>query len=267
MIEIGFKTPLKLFKDGSCFVVGRKGTGKDVLFGNVVARRKQDVVSNLVYSDKLVTHPFVVEDFLLPSTYHDFLHDDLKYYEFPYDPGTDIYISDGGCFFPNYECLKLNKEYPGFIPFIMLSRQLGPDVNVHVNTQSYTRIWDKLREQFHYYILTKKCRWFKNLCPALIGKIPVLRDLCCLTIVVYERAASLETEAIEFRIKPPRKRMIRGGAKDETASQVWESQKMQHETSYGKVEKITMIYFNRSRHDTHYYKEAFKNGKKDEKTL
>lgn len=267
MITFGYKIPCRLFSEGSCFVVGRKGSGKDVMFGNVIARRKIDYVSNLDYNEINNKHvpynvlSFNVKDIDLPVTYRDFLHDTLKYYSCPYPKGTDVYISDGGCFFPNFEVLKLNKEYPGVVYFVMLSRQLNR-TNVHINTQAYCRIWDKFREQFHYYILCKKVRWFKNLFPSLFGHIPILKQLCLQTYVVYERATSIETEALEFRVKPPRKRLIRGGAADETAKQAWEAQKLMHETNFGKVKKYHTFFINKSFHDSYFYERKFKNAKK-----
>lgn len=261
MFELGLKHAVKAFRDGSVFVVGRKGTGKDVLMGNVVVRRKSDYIGNNPYTTKYAMYPFDINDFVLPATYDEFLADDVGYYEFPYPEGTDIYLSDVGCYFPNFATLTLNKKYEGFVYFMMLSRQLGR-CNVHLNTQAYGRVYDKIREQASFYILTKKCRWLKNLCPPLLGRIPFLRDVCLMTYVIYERASSIETEAIEFRVKHPRRRLLRGGAHDETADQIWQNAKDQHETQYGKVTKVHSLFRNLSEHDTHYFKEVFKNGKK-----
>lgn len=262
MIQFGLHRFVKLFRDGSVFVVGRKGTGKDLLMSNCCCRIGRDYIGNIDYSDKLVRHQFNIKEFCINNDCYDFLNDDVKFYEFPYADGTDIWLSDGGAYFPNFKTLELNKKYEGFIYYIMLSRQISAS-NVHVNTQAYGRIWDKLREQFHSFILCKKCRLFVNLAPGVIKHIPFLRNICCITLVQYERAEALETEAVEFRVKPPRKRLIRGGFQDETAKQVWESQKMQHDTNYGKVRKYTVLFFNKSSYDTRRFKEILLNGKKN----
>ena len=42
-----FKRIIRYFKRGNVCVTGLRGTGKDLLMGNVIARRKKNYVSNL----------------------------------------------------------------------------------------------------------------------------------------------------------------------------------------------------------------------------
>ena len=47
-----FKTIVKKFEDHSMSVTGMKGTGKDLIFGNVISRRKKAYISNMDYGGK-----------------------------------------------------------------------------------------------------------------------------------------------------------------------------------------------------------------------
>lgn len=140
---------VRMFKNGSVCVTGQRGTGKDMLTSNVVARRKTPYVGNIDYKcNKSMFQPFHYEFISLSgNTCHDLLSGNVKPYEFPYIDGSDIYLSDTGVYFPSQYCNELNKRYPSLPLFMALSRQLGTGCNVHVNVQNLGRVWDKIREQ------------------------------------------------------------------------------------------------------------------------
>ena len=49
---MGIRKIIKLFENGNVNVTGLRGTGKDVLFSNVIARRKSKYISNVDYNCK-----------------------------------------------------------------------------------------------------------------------------------------------------------------------------------------------------------------------
>lgn len=72
---------VKHFENGNVCVVGLKGTGKDVLFGNVVARRAKPYISNTYYTNGLI--PFRYEDISVAgNNYKGFIENKLKHYDF-----------------------------------------------------------------------------------------------------------------------------------------------------------------------------------------
>lgn len=238
---MNFKKIVKLFKRSSVCVFGLRGRGKDLLISNVVARRKEPYISNVPYGFERFELDFSKLDAGCNS-YENFMDGDLSYYEFPYKPGTDIYISDVGVYLPSQYNKELNQRYKYFPTFLALSRQLG-DCNVHINTQSLGRCWDKLREQSDTYI---RCRW----CKVLFHKIVIQ------AITIYEKCDSALNNVPQYP-----KKLFKGVG---TRREIYEQQERTYLINYGKVKNRMLLYRHRGDYDTCYFKEILKNGKKQE---
>ena len=145
---MNLKKIIKLYKRGNVCVCGLRGTGKDMLTANVIIRRKRKYMSNVNYGGKYIPLDFSALD--VGNSYKNFINNDVNKFIFPYEK-CDIYVSDGGIYFPCQYNSQLNKEYEGLAVFQALSRQLG-NCNFHLNVQSLNRVWDKLREQADYYV-------------------------------------------------------------------------------------------------------------------
>lgn len=228
---------VKMFAKGSVCVTGQRGTGKDMLTANVIARRKCPYVANVDYcSDKSLYQEFDYECISLSgNTYHNLLTGDIVPYEFPYLNGSDIYLSDIGVYFPSQYCNELNKRYPSLPLFMALSRQLG-DCNVHLNVQNLGRAWDKIREQSDQYIT---CRY----CYVVFGF--VLQG-----ITIYDRADSCQS-----RIKPCR---VPSPLFNRTSKTMIRLHKDNFYNSHGSVKNHILFYRNRSKYDSYYFKNLLK---------
>lgn len=235
---------IKMFENGNVCVSGLKGAGKDVLFANVVMRRKLPYVSNTDYGG--VWYPLNFKDFDCGrNSYKDFISGDLKYYEFPFPDYTDIYLSDAGVYVPAQYCNELNRDYKYFPTFLALSRHLG-ECCVHTNTQAFQRPWDKIREQSNQYLW---CNW---VCKWLLRKFGIVFQ--CVTI--YELYDSAVKRVPPFRLPKP-------WISPERRFQ-WKIQKQNYDIAYGKITRRLLLYRNRSNYDTRVFKEMLLNGKKEE---
>ena len=230
---------VKLFEDGNVCVCGLRGRGKDMLMSNVVLRRKKPYVSNTDYGG--VRFPFVPNDFDCGgNTYRNFIEGDLKYYEFPFTDGTDVYIADCGVYFPSQYCSELNRYYGHFSTYMALSRHLGLS-NVHFNVQNLNRVWDKIREQSDIYI---SC----NTCIVLFGRLVIQ------LVTMYEKYQSVVDRVPPFRIPKPllnADRLLQ-----------WRITKQHYDISYGRIKRRLLIYWNRSSYDTRLFRGLLLNGKK-----
>lgn len=230
----------KLFNLGDCCVVGEKGSGKDMLVANVIARRKLPYVSNVKYDRKGVPLDYYEFDYskldVSGNTYKDFINDTLKPYEYPYPVGADVYISDVGVYFPAQYCNELNKEYKNLAVLLALSRHLG--FRVHTNCQNLGRIYDKIREHARRYIMCLKCRVIP------LGK---KNQLVIQKIRVYEKYQSCADNIPKLHL--PFTAYISG---DITMCRLY---KLNYEIQHGKINEYTLIYFNRSNYDTHIFKQ------------
>lgn len=149
---------LQQFRDGNVIVYGRKGKGKDLLFSAVIHKRKGKHYSNIYYNDKTEIIP-LYNLRAGNNTYANFIFDKLEKFDLVFDEKTDIYISEAGLNFPCQYNNELNKRYPSFPIYYALSRHLT-NSNIHCNTQSLSRPWDKLREQADSYIrCMKTIKW------------------------------------------------------------------------------------------------------------
>lgn len=227
----------KLFKKFSCAVCGAKGTGKDVLFGNVINRRKLPYVSNTDYGGEFF--PFDYNALMVGgNSYRNFIEGNTKPYQFPYPDGTDLYLADIGVYFPAQYCNELNKLYPQIPVFEALSRHLG-DSKLHYNVQAINRAWDKIREQCEKYI---QCLW----CKVFFGKIVIQK------VRIYEKYSSCAEKVIPWRLKLPlftKKEMRLHFA----------LMKQQYENTHGQIKDKLLIYINKSQHDTRMFKSMLDN--------
>lgn len=233
---------IKLFENGCVSVCGVMGSGKDLLTGNVIMRRQKSYVSNLYYGgiqekldfDKLNCGC---------NTYKNFLSGKINYYEWPFADGTDIYLSDAGLYLPAQYCNELNRMYPYLPNVFALIRQLG-DARFHVNSQALQRVWDKFREQSDTYIM---CKWVVKPLIRLFG-IVVQR------VYIYESYESAVKHVPPFRVPRP---LLNPDRKFQ-----WELAYQNYEIAHGRIQARTLIYRNKSKHNTREFKEMFLNGKK-----
>ena len=231
------KQIVKQFENGNVSVFGLRGRGKDLLIGNVVARRKKEYISNVDYGGKRHNLDFEKLD-CGKNTYQNFIKGDIKYYEFPYKDGTDIYISDVGVYLPSQYCNELNRQFSHFPTFMALSRHLG-NCNVHFNVQNLNRAWDKLREQSDLYI---EARGGIVLFGFVIQKIR--------TYEKYESACNRTPPMMKFPCFP--------------FSEMWKMQKLaeaHYISTHGIIKTHLLFYKNKAKYDTRMFKQLLKNGK------
>ena len=248
------KRIVKLFENGNVCVTGLRGTGKDMLTANVIARRGEPYVSNMDYiafkkrlfAPKTVM-PFIKLDFDkldVKNNYKALISGDIVPYDYPYPEKVDIYISDCGVYFPSQYCSQLNKEFEEMPVFQALSRHLG-DCNFHVNSQNLNRVWDKIREQSDIYIRCKFCK-------VLFGRFVVQK------VVVYDKYDACVNRVEPFKPSPV---PLLGRNKDLIRSsnqQRW----LDFNERNGSVKAYTLIYRNRSKYDTRLFKKILGGSKK-----
>lgn len=229
----------KLFSHGNVIVCGLRGRGKDMLMANIIARKeKKFYISNFDY--KIKNKVFIPLDFtklFVKNDYRNFIKNDFNKYVYPYPDKVDIYVSDIGNIFPNAFHSQIQKEYIDFLSYPMLSRHLGEN-NFHCNIQNINKLWDKLREQSDLYIMCMSCRVW--------GKLVFQK------IRVYENYQSCVNKVAPF--KKPFK--LIGSKKIDI-----KLEQQRHANTYGLIKKYTLIYFNRSKYDTRYFKGVLENGK------
>lgn len=232
------KRIIKLFNSGNVCVCGLRGTGKDLLMSNVVARRKRAYISNVDYHTKKEYIPLDLNAFNINNTYENFITGKINKYVYPYNDNIDIYISDCGNYFPSQFCSQLDKKYLGFSEFMSLSRHLGV-CNVHYNTQNLNRVWNKMREQSDIYIMCKKTIYLFGL---VIQKV-----------IFYEKFDSAVNNVPPFKMKMP---LIH--SKD--GNMLYKLEKEKYRISYGIIKPMLLIYFNKSKYDTRFFKKVLENG-------
>lgn len=240
-----FKRVLRLFESGNVMVSGLRGSGKDVLFGNVISRRKKDYVSNLNYTDSVNYHVLDFEKIDCgKNTYKNLLSGDVLFYEYPYPEGADIYLSDAGIYFPSQYCNELNKAYPYLPVYMALSRQVSHN-NFHINVQSLNRAWDKIREQSDIYIMCVSVNKF-------LARFGIILQ----RIIIYDKYQSAVDRVKPCRIKVP---LISLNPKVRQDAQIALDK---FANQYGEVRSHTLLYLNKSKHDTYYFEKLFKGGRK-----
>lgn len=246
MALISINKVKKWFMNKNVLVSGEKGSGKDVLFGNVIGRTKGQYISNMDYTkDGRHIQLDLTKLDCGKNTFKEFIANDPYHYEFPYPDGTHTYISDAGTFFPAQYCGVLDRDYPYFSTQFALIRQLAK-ANIHCNTQAYERVWNKLREQSSDLYI--RC----DTCQVLFGKIVIG------SFYFYDKASSCQDRVKPCRIKLPL------FANREQKLQ-YEMYKDKFYNTYGTVKRYTYICINKSKHDDRFFKEWLKNAKKVKK--
>lgn len=236
-----FHSIVKLFKDGNVCVCGLRGKGKDVLFGNVIARRDSPYVSNMNYGGE---HHLLDFDKLNcgKNTYDDFINNTIKHYEYPYPEGSDIYLSDAGIYLPAQYTNELNKKYPYLPTYAALSRQISHN-NFHFNAQNLNRVWDKFREQSATYIMCRQCF--------------VIFGFVIQFITIYDKYDSAVN-----RVKPCRVTVPIFNKEAKIHAKIYRDDFF---NKHGKVENHILIYRHKSEHDSFYFEKLLKEGVKNEK--
>lgn len=227
---------IKLFKTGNVSVCGLKGAGKDMLFANVVLRRKAPYISNTNYGGYWIN--FNPDQLNPRNTWKDFMSGLIKKYNYPFGDGIDFYIADGGVYMPSQYQGELCKEFSHIPVFMALSRQLG-ECNVHYNVQNLNRMWDKIREQSDTYIRCIKCK-------------VLFRRLVIQKVIIYEKYESAVNRVPPFSLRKP---LINPDRR-----QLWEIQKTNYQIQHGEVKPRLLIYFNKSKYNTRIFKEMLENG-------
>lgn len=237
-MSIGLKKIIELFDNGNVCVTGLRGKGKDMVMANVVARRDLPYVANIDYTDDYI--PFELSNFDCgKNDYRNFINGDIKQYTFPYEDGTDLYLSDVGVYFPSQYCNELNRDYKYFPTFMALSRQIG-ECNVHINVQNLNRSWDKIREQSDTYI---RCIF----CKVIFGYVFQI-------VIIYDLYDSCVQRVKPFGITAP---LL---ASREMRLQI-DLERERYEQKFGKVERKLLIYKNISSYNTREFKNKLENGK------
>ena len=225
-----FKKIIKLFEENCVSVSGMKGTGKDIFFGNVIARRKVPYVSNLNYGYCL--EELKLENLDLHNNYKNWNSVNIIPYNYPYTLGADIYLSDAGIYLPSQYCNQLNKDYEGIISFQALCRQVCGGTRFHFNTQNLNRVWDKIREHSDVYIRCKKC--------------VVLFGIVFQSITIYDKYESCLSRLNPCRVKVP----LLGDKNAKMQARLYLDN---FYNQHGKVSNRLLIYRNKSKHDTWYF--------------
>lgn len=235
-----FRRIIRYFKRGNVSVCGLRGRGKDMLMANVVVRRRKPYVSNVDYGGEFIRFdPNLIN--LSGNTYKSFLSGNVVPYCFPYEDGTDFYISDVGVYFPSQYCSELNKQFPHIPAFMALTRHLG-DCNFHYNVQNLNRCWDKIREMSDIYIMCRRCI--------------VILGLVFQTVRIYEKYDSAVSAAPPFPVRKPWLNSDR--------RLWWELSNANYLCSHGKIRKGLLIYRNKSNYDTRIFKSMLEGGLNEE---
>lgn len=243
---MGIKSIIKLFERGNVCVVGLRGCGKDMLFANVIARRKQPYISNTNYSCRKSTYiPLDFSKLDVKNNWQNFVSGDIIPYDYPYPECCDTYIADCGIYLPSQYCNELNKKYPQFPVYYALSRHIAQS-NVHFNVQNLNRVWDKLREQSDTYVTVTSCK--------------VLGSFVFQRAIVYDKY-----QACCDRVDPYRHIRIPLFANKEMRALLRQKDEELHRKfveTHGKVKSMLLIYRNKSKYDTRLFKGVLKGEKK-----
>lgn len=246
---MGLKKIVRIFQRNNVIVVGLPRRGKDMLIGNVIARRKKHYVSNTDYNCK--DCKYIKLDFSklnLNNNFRNFISGNINRYEYPYPIDADIYVADAGVYLPAQYCSDLNKMYPEFPTFFALIGHLTQSKGrMHANIQNLNRLWDKWREMADVYITA-------NWCKVVFGKIVIQR------VTIYDKYNSCVD-----RVKPYRRIRIPLFASKEMRAclrQKDEEMRRLFQQNYGSVKSRLLIYVNKSKYNTHIFKEMLANEKK-----
>lgn len=237
---MGIKKLISYFENGNVSVAGIKGSGKDVLFGNVIARIPRPYISNVDYTQDDRYHPLDLNAFNVNNTFENFISGEINKYEYPYPDNMNVYISDAGNYFPSQYNSQLDKKYGYIATWASLQRQLG-NSSLSSNSQAHERVWIKLREQCNdHYLRCRKCK--------------IIFGIVILQYTYYDKESSFID-----RVKPFRLRLPLFANRDQKLQ--FDIYKDKHYNTYGTVRNETLICINKSKHNTRIFKEMLKNGK------
>ena len=241
------KKIIRLFEDGNVCVCGQRGKGKDMLTANVIARRRKPYVSNIDYTQDENYQELDYSNIDVgKNAYTDLLRGTVKFYQYPYTMGSDIYISDAGIYLPAQYCNELNRDFKYLPTFFAVSRHVAR-ANVHTNVQHLARLWDKLREQAGDVFI--RCRF----CKVFFGKIVVQK------VTLYDRYQSALDRVEPCRITVP----LIASREVKQNAQIYLDK---FRNTYGMVRNGILIYVNKSKYDTHHFEKLFLQGEKNEKS-
>lgn len=234
-----FRRIVKYFERESVSVCGAKGSGKDLIISNVIARRKLPYISNMNYECKNAKHfPFEYSKLDVGgNTYENFINGELKPYVFPYPDKTDIYLSDCGIYFPSQFDGALSRDYKELPTLEAILRHVG-DCRLHTNCQENRRVWLKIREHATRYI---RCR--KSF--VIFGKI------CITFCTIYDKCSSAENRVRPSRVKVP----IFGNKIARMNARIYNDT---YFNTYGDVKDRILIYWNKSKYNTRQFREMLK---------
>lgn len=243
---MNIKKIIKLFEQGNVSVCGMRGTGKDMLFANVISRRRSPYISNTNYQAK--RSPYIrleLDKLNVKNNWKNFCFDDIIEYNYPYPEKCDIYVSDCGIYFPSQYCNELNKAFPEIAVFSALSRQLG-NANFHTNCQAINRVYDKLREQSETYVYCRSCK--------------VLGNIVFQKVTIYDKVQSCIDKVEPYKHIP----VPIFATKELKANLRMKDEEMKRnfKQNYGNVKTVTLIYKNQSNYDTRLFKGVLSRGKK-----
>lgn len=233
----------KLYKRSQRYnmsISGMKGTGKDVLVGNMLARYSKGYVSNIDYTNDERYTPLDLTAYNVPTTTQELLSGVIVHtYEIPkHLDGKEVWISDAGCYLPSHEDKYLSKDYAGLPKCFALSRQII-GATMHYNSQQDGRVWLKLREQSEYYVRCNRCTF--------IGKLVIL------TLTTYTKRESVDANVPPYPVKRPLLLSPR-----DNAGMAWELDKARYDITYGEVKRHTLVFFNKSKHNTYQFRNLLK---------
>lgn len=261
----GINALVREHKQHNVYITGEKGSGKDIMTGNIVARISERYVSNLDYTHDERFIPLDLSKFDCGlNTYEDFINGVLHQYVYPYEDNVNVYISDAQNYFPSYADSLLSKKYPYLNTWASLQRQLG-DSSLHMNTQAYMRVWKTLRDQCSdNFIRCERCfvlfgdqgKFFAPLWNKLFPRHQWnFKGIVFATYYFYDKASSCENRVKPCRIKYPL------FANRDQRLQV-DMYKDKFYNTYGTVQKCFYVCVNKSCHDTRAYKKILENGGK-----
>lgn len=222
----------KFYEKHSVACTGMKGSGKDMLTTNVIARRKLPYCSNVPCGGDF--YPLDFRKILPKDSWRNFLLGLVHPYAFPLPEYCDIYLSDAGVYLPAQYCNEINKEYPTMATYLAISRHLN-NGKFHFNCQNLNRVYDKIREMCDVYLFSEWCKVF-------FGKIVFQ------SVIIYDKA-----ESCQARIRPPRvtRKGLVPSREAETQREIYLDN---FYNSHGRVERVFLVYINKSQYDTRYFK-------------
>lgn len=160
------------FNDNNTITAGRKGSGKDLFTQSVISynatknkktKHNYKVFSNIDYGfnsrkikiSDLTVYPNNFKNLIL-GQYH-LINKNVDF------ENAQVFISDAGIYLPSQYDNFLDKHFESLPVLYATSRHLY-NMNIHLNSQRFGRLWLKLREQADHYFLTLKTRkifnWF-----------------------------------------------------------------------------------------------------------